>query len=86
MPNEEVPWLLLERHWAGTCTAEEAAALAAWVAGDPRRPLLMERLGALFGGTTPAPDQAEIERAWAALAARLGLPPRKPPPGDDDDS
>lgn len=71
MPDDDVPWLLLERYCAGTCTREEQAALDTWVAGDARRRLLVERLRSMFDDTPPTPDQAEIERAWSKLATTI---------------
>ena len=76
MPDNDVPWLLLERYYSGACTPEEAAELESWLAEDPRRRLLVERLRSVFGDTPPTPEQADIERAWTRLTAatepRLG--------------
>lgn len=75
MPDNDVPWLLLERFYAGTCTPEEKAALDSWLADDPRRRLLVERLRTMFGDTPPKPDQADIERAWTKFATAINPRP-----------
>jgi ferric-dicitrate binding protein FerR (iron transport regulator) len=75
MPDNDVPWLLLERFYAGACTPEEKAALDSWLADDPTRRLLFERLRTVFGDTPPMPDQADIERAWTKLATAINPRP-----------
>jgi ferric-dicitrate binding protein FerR (iron transport regulator) len=77
MSDSDVPWLLLERHCAGACTPEEVAALESWIAGDPRRRLLLERLRTMFSDAPPTPDQVDIERAWSTLAAVLDAAPKR---------
>lgn len=77
MPDKDVPWLLLERYYAGACTPEEQAALDSWLGGDPRRRLLVERLRTVFGVTPPTPDQTDIERAWTKLAAAMNPRPSR---------
>jgi ferric-dicitrate binding protein FerR (iron transport regulator) len=71
MPDNDVPWLLLERFYAGACTPEEKATLDSWLVEDPRRRLLVERLRTVFGDTPPTPDQADIERAWTKLETAI---------------
>ena len=72
----DVPLALLERYAAGAGTPEELAAIDAWIGGDPRRRLLVERLRSVFAapdsGST-SPSEADVERAWEALAARMNL-------------
>jgi ferric-dicitrate binding protein FerR (iron transport regulator) len=75
MPDNDVPWLLLERSYAGACTPEEKAALDSWLADDPTRRLLFERLRTVFGDTPPTPDQVDIERAWTRLATAINARP-----------
>jgi|GEM_PF-6231161 len=75
MPDKDVPWLLLERFYAGACTPEEKAALDSWLADDPARRLLVERLHTVFGDTPPMPDQADIERAWTKLTTAINPRP-----------
>jgi ferric-dicitrate binding protein FerR (iron transport regulator) len=77
MPDKDVPWLLLERFYAGACTPEEKAALDSWVADDPRRRLLVEQLRTVFGDAPPMPDQADIERAWTKLATAMSPRPSR---------
>jgi ferric-dicitrate binding protein FerR (iron transport regulator) len=77
MSDKDVPWLLLERYYAGACTPEEQATLDSWLAGDPRRRLLVERLRTVFSDTPPTPDQADIERAWTKLAAAINPGPSR---------
>lgn len=69
MPDGDVPWLLIERYCARACTPEETAALESWLANDPQRRLLVERMRVMFGDTPPVPDRAEIEREWARLVS-----------------
>jgi ferric-dicitrate binding protein FerR (iron transport regulator) len=71
VPDKDVPWLLLERYYAGSCTPEEQAALDSWLAGDPRRRLLVERLRTVFSETPPSPDRADIERAWTQFTTSI---------------
>jgi ferric-dicitrate binding protein FerR (iron transport regulator) len=77
MSDKDVPWLLLERYYAGACTPEEQATLDSWLAGDPRRRHLVERLRTVFSDTPPTPDQADIERAWTKLAAAIDPRPSR---------
>jgi ferric-dicitrate binding protein FerR (iron transport regulator) len=77
MPDKDVPWLLLERYYAGACTPEEQAALDSWLAGDPTRRLLVERLRTVFGVTPPTLDQTDIEREWTKLAAAMNRRPSR---------
>lgn len=67
--------MLLERHCAGTCTPDEQAALESWIADDPRRRVLVERLRTLFGEKPPAPDQVDVERAWTKLTTAIDSAP-----------
>jgi ferric-dicitrate binding protein FerR (iron transport regulator) len=71
MPDKDVPWLLLERYYAGACTPEEQATLDSWLAADPRRRLLVERLRTVLTDTTPTLSQSDIERAWTRLATTI---------------
>jgi ferric-dicitrate binding protein FerR (iron transport regulator) len=75
MPDKDVPWLLLERYYAGACTPEEQAALDSWLAGDPRRRLLVERLRTVLTDTTPTLSQSDIERAWTRLETTINPNP-----------
>lgn len=77
MPDEDIPWLLLERYYAGECTPAEKAALDSWLASDPRRRLLVERLRAVFSDVSPTPDQADIEREWTKLATTIKRNPSR---------
>ena len=71
MPDDDVPWQLLERYCSGRVTPEDLEQLESWRAGDPRRRILVERLRALFVRQTPRPTEADIERAWERLADEL---------------
>lgn len=77
MLHKNVPWLLLERYFAGTCRPEEQAELDSWLAGDPRRRLLADRLHAALSDTPPMPDQADIERAWTKLEKTISPSPNR---------
>jgi ferric-dicitrate binding protein FerR (iron transport regulator) len=77
MPDHDVPWLLLERYFAGACTPEEQATLDSWLGHDPRRQFLVERLRTIFSDTPPTPDQSDIERAWARLSTTIKPRPRR---------
>lgn len=76
MPDEDVPWLLLERYCSGHVTPEDGAQLESWLAGDPRRQVLLERLRTLLVRQNPRPTESDIEREWARLAAALDEGPR----------
>lgn len=71
MPIDDVPWQLVERYSAGSCTPDERAALDAWIGDDPTRRLLVERLAAMFGDRSAPPSDADVERAWHELAAKM---------------
>lgn len=75
--DKDVPWLLIERYCAGTCTPEEQATLASWLAGDPKRRLMVERMRTLFGDTPPKPDHADIEREWTKLTTTINHAPSR---------
>jgi ferric-dicitrate binding protein FerR (iron transport regulator) len=80
MPEKDVPWLLLERHFSGACTPEEQATLDSWLAGDPTRQLFVERMRTLFSETPPTPVQADIEREWNKLATKITPRPKRTVP------
>jgi len=75
MLDDDVPWQLLERYCAGDVTPEDAAQLESWLAADPRRRVLVERLRALFRRQVPRPTESDLERAWERLADALGQGP-----------
>jgi ferric-dicitrate binding protein FerR (iron transport regulator) len=77
MTDEDVPWLLLERYYAGRCTSEEQATLDSWIGGDPRRRRLVERLRTVFSDTPPTPSQSDIEQAWIRFANTIEPSPRR---------
>jgi len=71
MSDADVPWQLLERYCSGHVTPEDAAQLEAWLAADPRRRVLMDRLRALVSRQVLRPTESDIERAWERLAETL---------------
>lgn len=76
IPDDDVPWQLLERYCSGHVTPEDVAQLESWLAGDPRRRALLERLRTLFVRQVPRPTASDIEREWARLAAALDEGPK----------
>ena len=79
MSDDDVPWQLLERYCSGHVTPEDAERLESWLAADPPRRVLLERLRALFVRQVPRPTESDIERAWARLAAAIDQGPSHPP-------
>ena len=74
MESDDIPWLILERYCAGTCTPEERAQLEAWWRGNPQRQLLASRLRELLGDRTTRPGPGDVERAWSRLSEALAAP------------
>lgn len=71
MPDQNIPWMLLERYCVDACTPQQKAELERWIAEKPERQVLVERMRGLLVDTQPRPNQADIEREWARLEAAM---------------
>ena len=65
-------WRIIDRHLAGASTPDDEAALAAWLAADPRNAALLEDARALGRALAPADDAPwDVDHAWSRVAARM---------------
>jgi len=72
----------IARYLTGSCTPQEANAFRAWIASDPRRVGQVEEFVRVWEATAPAPDDRDVDAAWAALvAARASRQSRAPRDG-----
>lgn len=72
---DDIDYERLARYFAGECTAAEIAAIRAWIAADQARRRLVEQLQSGWAAADPAELRGDVDRGWAALAARLDEAP-----------
>ncbi len=68
-------WERLGRYVEGRSSPEEAHAVREWIAGDPRREELVERMRRARVATRAAPELWSADEAWSRLLARLEQAP-----------
>ncbi len=71
----------LGRYLEGRCSAEERQAVEAWLAEDPGRRDLVQRIRRAHALAEVVPGRWDVEAGWARLAAALEAEPRRVDPG-----
>ena len=73
--SDPFDWRVIDRHLAGEASAEDARALEAWLARDPRNTELLNAARA-SGRVLDRHDEGEwnVDRAWSRVAARMQDP------------
>ena len=73
--SDPFDWRVIDRHLAGEASAEDARALEAWLARDPRNAALLNAARA-SGRVLDRHDDEEwnVDRAWSRVAARMQDP------------
>jgi len=72
--STSVDWTVLARYLADACTAEEAAAINAWLDADPTRRQFMDELTSIWEASdvpVSTLDDATLEADWNRLAAGM---------------
>jgi transmembrane sensor len=73
--SDSFDWRVIDRHLAGEASPEDARALEAWLARDPRNAALLNAVRA-SGRVLDRHDEGEwnVDRAWSRVAARMQDP------------
>jgi len=70
--SDPFDWRIIDRHLAGQSSAEDEAALAAWLAADPRNATLLSDARAVARSlATPDDARWDVDHAWSRVAARM---------------
>lgn len=67
--DEDIDGLRLTRFVSGQCTADEAAAIRRWIAGDPSRERLVAELEAAWRAGAQAPYEWGVDEGWQRFDA-----------------
>jgi transmembrane sensor len=70
-PDDEIDWALLDRYFAGTCTAAEAAVVGAWLLAHPERRRDIEAARGAIDPSRSIDTTSGADTAWAAVSARM---------------
>jgi ferric-dicitrate binding protein FerR (iron transport regulator) len=68
---DDLDYERLARYFAGECSAPEAAAIRAWIAADETRRRRVEQLHRGWEAAGETVLRGDLERGWAAIAAKL---------------
>jgi len=70
--SDSFDWRIIDRHLAGEASPDDEAALAAWLASDPRNATLLNDARALGRALGPSDDAPwDVDHAWSRVAARM---------------
>ncbi len=70
MTPDDIDDALLARYLAHECTPAEAALIRQWIAGDPEREHMVERVRAAFESPAHAPRRPDVDAMWVQVRER----------------